>query len=644
MFVVHRLCAKALWALACLTLSAEASDLEARFKDPPPNATRPCVTLTLDAGRLDGDWILRQLERARDIGAGGVLLTVPTASETVWGTLARAADRARQYGLEIGFRDFYLSEEEASVTPRARKLVWCSTFATNQADFATNALPQVCRPGNTYQELARLTVPAGRDGVQPHQIVNLAQAPSPTGGLWRVYRFGLVDVDPPVRDGFEGAALFRHVNQWLFANQSRLKQTYGNTLMWCQFSGPSSCELVWQRDMPAVFLKRSGLDLERHLPALAGVAVGGDATALYVRQQVALAVREAWRDRFGRNVNELVHEAGLEAGIRIDEVPIAPEEVSLYFRRPTLPQARHEAQREANVRAAGGARTMGRRYVIGLLDVTSVVPPPDARLLPFPWRHEVDRLLSEGATRLLFDAGGSIPGEDVVFRQMRDGCQYAHRCQVMLQQGAAVADFLVWAQRLPPVLRPYACDFADGAMLDAADVRDGQIRFDSERFYGVLAVTSAALRDKRAERMVCQMASRGVRVWLVATGETDEEATFARVLDKAGANVGVLRAEGTAGMPPPDFLWRSDVAGLRLEFLHRRSAEHEVYFVVNTSSAAGPVTCTFRDTGKGVPTRWNPVNGETGLVVQDVQRTPDGRVSAALFLAPHDACFVVFDH
>ena len=632
-----------IYAWMCLPLQGEESVLEGHFKEPLPDATRPGVALTLVADQLDGQRVLRQIERVREVGAGGILLTVPTADEAVWEALFSVADRARQLGLEVGLRDFYLSTEELFAVPRARKLVWSSSLAKTQADFATNALPQVYLPGGAFQEVARLAVPEGAGEIQIQQLLDLTQGQSPTGGLWRVYRFGHADVVPPVMDGMDGTTLFRHVNQWLFASQSKLKKTYGSTVSWYQLSGPSSSDLVWPRDLPAAFLKRSGLGLIRYLPALAGLAVGGDATAAYVRQQVVQTVRETWSERVGKNVDELVHEAGLEAGIRIDEVPVEPEEVALYFRRPMISPSRNEAQRNANIRAAGGARAMGRRYVIGRLNLKTIPPTPDAMLMPFPWKHEVDRLLGEGATRILLEADDPVPGEDVAFRQMREGCLYAHRCQVMLQQGEAASDLLVWAQKPPQALREYACDYANRTMLEAAAFKDGFIRFNSDRSYAALAVTAEILSDKGNERVIRQATAHGIRVWLVATGAADEEAVFAKVQERILANVGIVRIGVTVGMPDPDFQWKSEVAGLNVVFLHRRSDLHEVYYIVNDSAAAGPVDCTFRDTGNGLPTRWDPVSGETGLVLQDVRRAADRRVAASLFMAPHDACFVVFD-
>ena len=87
--------------------------------------------------------------------------------------------------------------------------------------------------------------------------------------------------------------------------------------------------------------------------------------------------------------------------------------------------------------------------------------------------------------------------------------------------------------------------------------------------------------------------------------------------------------------------WETEAEGLQLRFLHRRSPEAEVYFLVNAGAVGGPVTCTFRDTGLGKPSRWNPVSGETGLNLQ-ATRTAGGQVQTTLLMVPHDACFVVF--
>ena len=620
----------------CATFLRADSSLDASFRDPPADDSRPCMGLALGALSTEKDALSRQLVRVRELGAGGVLIHVPVADAAVWAHLGLVADTCKRLGLELGVHDFALSAEEAVSRPHVQQVVWSAERA-GAGETATNGCPPLFQPGASYRELARLAVPAEGD-VLPQQIVDLTVGAMPTNGPWRVYRFGCAEVEPAVADCFDGQAVSRHVNQLLFACQSHLEHTYGTTLLWCQMEGYGRNALVWPRDLPEAFLRRSGLSLMRQLPALAGVAVGGETTAAYVRQQMALAVRDEWRGRFAAKVDELVHEAGLEAGIGVDEVAIDPEAVALYFRRPTLSPARTPGQCAVNVRAAGGARALGRRFVVGRLDCDRAVSAAGAAQLPFPCKPEADQLLGEGATRLLVEMAGAVPEEGERFAQTRVVCHYAHRCQVMLRHGEAVADFLVWSTGTPKALDGYGCDYANQEMLSLAGTKDGKIRFESERTYAALAVTAEVLRDKAAEKQVRQLASEGVSVWLVASDQPGEEEVIARLSEG-----GTCKVWGAAGVPAPapDVQWETEAEGLQLRFLHRRSPEAEVYFLVNAGAVGGPVTCTFRDTGLGKPSRWNPVSGETGLNLQ-ATRTAGGQVQTTLLMVPHDACFVVF--
>ena len=632
--------------LSCaLAVNACGMELDEQFRAPPPNAARPCIALAADREGLLGEGVGRQLERARDIGAGGVLLAVPTADEAVWEGVTRALDRARQLGLEAGLTDFFISQNEAESAPRAKKWVWSAETVRPDSDGVSRMTPRVATPPDSYRSVTCQAVPVGVTDLHPHHLVDLSAQSLPTGGVWRVYRFGVVDAEPPQIDPYDGTAFFRHVNQWLFACQSRMKQTYGSTLLWVLLPGLSRTDMAWTVDLPEMFLKRSGLGLNRYLPAWTGVAVGGEATAAFVRQRMAQTVCALWRERCGKTVDELVHEAGLEAGIRIDQAPVDPVEVAWRFRRPVLVGASRSAAREANARAAGGARTLGRRVVMGWLAPHEVEPSPAAVLMPFPWRHALDGLYADGATRLLLDVGGALPSDDTAFRSLRDGCLYAHRCQLLLQQGVPVGDLVVWAESPLPVLAGYSADAVNGVMLGAASVKNGRILFESEREYTGLAVAEPLLRHDENERLVRMLAARGVRVWLLTEAAADGNASAAvRLTQTAGGDVARVPARCSDPLPgiTPDMVWRTDTAGFQVRFVHRRSATHEVYFLVNEHTEPGRVTCVFRDTGKGVPERWDPLTGEIGRVETDVRREADGRVTASIFLGAQEACFIVF--
>lgn len=622
--------------LAC----ADEPELEERFRGSNQPEGGLSVTLRLDPARGDtAETVGRQLEHLRALGVGGLLVSLPVADEGVWELLGTTADWCRKNRVELGIRDFWLSAEEAAATPRLQTFVWSSRQVEGAA-LTTNVLPLVYGPGEKYQEIARLAVPESGP-ILPHQVVDLAKGVVPEGGPWRVFWFGHRDREPAMADIFQDKVVFRHVNQGLVELQNRLKKSYGTAFLWYQCAGLEAGELVWPRDVDEAFLKRGGMSLPRQLPALAGVPVGGEQAASHVRQVLGSVLCEAWRDRYAANVRDLVQESGLEAGIAIAEVPAEPDEVAFYFRRPTLHVARNEEQRMRNERAAGAARTMARRFVVGRLATGAVSPTPASILLPFPFKHEMDGLFGDGATRILLEMGDEKLSDDKTFVQLRQASRYAQSCQLLLQHGEPVADVLVWTRRLPKLFEGFSCDYVSQKMIAAAAVRGGRIRFDSERNYAALAVSSEVLADESAEGVVRQLVEKGLRVWLFSSGRPEDEAVIRKTTGGEKPLGKWLEKSEELGLVP-DFVWRSGEPGMKVRFVHRRGADREIYFVMNGSPSGGVAICTFRDTGKGSPERWDPLTGEIGTV-QETEKLTDGRIAAPLYLGPHESCFIVFD-
>lgn len=629
-----------LFMLALAQTSGAMNTVAERFKNPAFDATRPGLALMFDTSTETRDTFLRQLERTRELGAGSVLVTFLGPSETILSSIEWVAAACQRLGLELGVCDFLTSEAEHKGS--AQRLIWHMTSVIADQQGAVTNLPLIVEHRDTRcRELARLAVPVHADGViQAYQIVDLSQATLPTNGEWRIYRFCLTDMDPPVMDSLAGPPLFRHVNQMLATWQSRLPKTYGSTLLWYHFTGVPPGELVWPEDLPKLFLKRSGLSLMRYLPALASVPVGGKETAEYVQKQVTFSVREAWRQRFATPVDELVHEAGLQAGIARETVPVDPEEVALFFERPMFSSAQDAREEGCNRRTAGAARVMARRFVIGRIPMNAVSKAETVPLLSFSWKHEADRLLCLGATRLLLALPEGIPGEDVPYRDLLAGCTYVRRCQLLLQHSEPVADFLVWTDQAVPQCRAWMCDYVSQAMLETAVVKGGCLIFGSERTYSSLIISPGIWQNKENERLLLRFVKQGAHLWLMA--ENEQVVAANQWVQRGGASVRVWPVDGAVGLAA-DFSWHAEVLDLQLRFIHHRTPEYEFYFVINDSDEAGPVTCTFRDTGTGVPMRWDPVEGATDLEVQGAVRRLDGCVEAPLFMAPHDACFIVFE-
>ena len=95
-----------------------------------------------------------------------------------------------------------------------------------------------------------------------------------------------------------------------------------------------------------------------------------------------------------------------------------------------------------------------------------------------------------------------------------------------------------------------------------------------------------------------------------------------------------LAAAGVA----PDFSYSGGAAGADVRFLHRRSADGDIYFVNNRKDRGERLEARFRVTGKA-PEIWR---ADTGQAEPVSYRIEGGETVVPLDLLPQDAVFVVF--
>jgi hypothetical protein len=88
----------------------------------------------------------------------------------------------------------------------------------------------------------------------------------------------------------------------------------------------------------------------------------------------------------------------------------------------------------------------------------------------------------------------------------------------------------------------------------------------------------------------------------------------------------------------PDFEHSMPEADTRIEFVHRKLPDGDLYFVANRRDRAEKVDVTFRVAGK-TPELWIP---ETGRMEQASYSIADGRTTVPLAMDPWGSVFVVF--
>jgi hypothetical protein len=89
---------------------------------------------------------------------------------------------------------------------------------------------------------------------------------------------------------------------------------------------------------------------------------------------------------------------------------------------------------------------------------------------------------------------------------------------------------------------------------------------------------------------------------------------------------------------PPDFDYTKSEPGANLQFIHRKLADGDIYFVDNRSDRQAQVKAIFRVDGR-VPQLWR---AETGKIAPVSYSIAEGRTTVSLNLEPWGSAFIVF--
>jgi hypothetical protein len=246
---------------------------------------------------------------------------------------------------------------------------------------------------------------------------------------------------------------------------------------------------------------------------------------------------------------------------------------------------------------------------------------------------------------------------------------YLGRSSYMLQQGRFAADILyyygedsnvtaIFADKNPPVPEGYGFDYinADG-LIHEFTVSDGMIKTKSGMSYRVLALDDFSKHmSLPVLRAIHKLVEEGATVSGPKPTDTpsmaDDQAEFKKLSDQLFGDgsgehtVGkghVYAGETLAEVLPklnlaPDFDYSKPESDSSALFVHRKTADADIYFVDNRSDHAENLETHFRITGKA-PEIWH---AETGKSEAASYATANGLTTVPLHLDPWGAVFVVF--
>ncbi len=445
----------------------------------------------------------------------------------------------------------------------------------------------------------------------------------------------------------------------------------------------------WSAALPGEFKKRTGYDLWRYLPAMAGGRLVGDAA---VSERFLFDLRRVEADLMAENYYGRMHELCNAHGLKFyvegygqgvfDELAVSglPDfPMTEYWERAPWTPSRVVKM------VASAAHVYGKPVVAG---ESFTGEEETARWQEYPYSLKIlgDEMFGLGLNQMLFHRFAQQPHPTAVpgmtmgpwgfpfdrtntwFEQSRPWLEYLARCQWMLRQGTYVADVLYFVGERPPdvaqlampvVPAGYNFDLVNAdVLLTRASVKHGRIAIAGGGSYRVLMLppdlqgaTPELMRRLRefaaggatilGPKPVHSLTLRGF-----PAGET-EVRQIADTLWGAGANGAGGRVVANAAVGevlrecgvPPDFEFAGRQPDAALSWLHRSTPAEEIYFVGNRQRRIEDVVASFR-VSDGAPEIWRPETGQReGAAIFAVE---GGRTILPLRLDAGESVFVVF--
>lgn len=457
----------------------------------------------------------------------------------------------------------------------------------------------------------------------------------------------------------------------------------------------------WTPTLRAEFRQRRGYDLLPWLPVVAGRIVNSREESDRFLNDFRRTFGDLAIDHHYRLFREFAHRHGLlihpESG-GPHAVPIDAQQCLGFDDAPmsefwawSWTHRIGDANRFFVKQPASAAHTYGHNLVLAE-GFTTIGPHWQERL----WdnlKPAFDHACTEGLNRLVWHAfvcspaAMGLPGQQYFagthlnpnvtwWDKSGPFFAYINRTQWMLQQGHFVADALYYyGNQVPNFAQLRSSDPAqlgpgydydvvtEEALLTRTTVYRGRIELPDGMSYRVLvlpnysAIALPVLRKVRelvaagatvigprpstamslagypqCDAMVQQLAGE---LWGPETaGPAEHKYGSGRVIAGRTARE-VLSAGGI--LPDCDGI---GIVNGTLNYIHRRTADADIYFVANRSNQTVTAACTFRVKGL-VPELWNAVTGEHRFALA-YQVQPDGRITVPLQFDPCGSWFVVF--
>ncbi len=504
----------------------------------------------------------------------------------------------------------------------------------------------------------------------------------------------------PAGSGFEADKLSRaHMEAYYHGYFDPLKQAlgplYGKSLRYVMMDSWEAGTNNWTDEMAAEFRRRRGYDPTPWLPVLTGRVVESAELSDRFLWDFRRTLADLWADAHYGTMAEKLRADGI--GIYAEAAGVSlemPEDTLLNKSKVEIPMGEFwvrdlhpRLMYFQDVRGAASAAHVYGKPLVGAEAFTG-----GGYESPYTLKKVADYWLAQGINRLVFHTSAhqpldSKPGNTMVGTHLNRNITWAERAEPLmtyfarsshlLQQGLFVADVAyllnegapstppIWGagtQPTPPDGHDYDFINADVLLNRMSVAKDGRLVLPDGMSYRLLVLAETDRMRPELLRKLRDLVRGGATITgrrpmrspsLAGYPQADEEvrALAAELWGDLDGVSRTIRHVGKGrvfwGWPLAETLAAISVAkdfeyarGLDAEvaWLHRRTTDADIYYVVNSSDQPREFEARFRVSGRGVEL-WHP---DTGTIERAHGRADGERTVVSLRLAERQAVFVVF--
>ena len=497
-------------------------------------------------------------------------------------------------------------------------------------------------------------------------------------GDWTILRFVCSNtgqsliVPSPNSDGlfidfFDPKATKRHLGYILDRLGITPENAAQSGLSYLEFDSMELSEAIpWTDAMAGIFESHHGYDIQPYLPALAGWKLpDGNESFLYdftktVSDQLIFSHYTTGSDFLADYGMDLVAEAGGPGPPIWDSCPV---DALKALGNVTVPRGEFWVRNRHNIFLVKEVASASHIYGLGIVDAEAFTTWRRWKDSPHVLKPHVDRAFCEGLNAVTihtfantrpehglpgraYHAGSDINPTTTWWQQAGPFMDYLARCSYLLRQGLFAAD-VAWyygdkapnffpeyqkdpdSPEVPGLSAGYDFDVVNtDVLLNRMDVAGGRLVLPDGLTYELLVLPDRPDIPPEVIARVENLANAGATV--LAQNPAIAQAMQGKVFTEMSIDDALRKMSVVE-----DFVGDSE----KLDFIHRKIGDTDLYFVRNKTDETISETCEFRAVADQVE-YWDPVSARRCRIVD--ARVSDGRTALRLTLPPHGSCFIMF--